>query len=88
MYLLDKFGGHIFNGNGDISSYINSYMNNSEKAELTVSICHIEISSKSGIPIDSSEVLDKANRKTRKRRTQIIAKCYTFHANKKNFTGK
>ena len=50
MYQLDKFDGHRSSGNGDISSYINSYMNISEKAELIVSICHIERFSKSGIP--------------------------------------
>ena len=35
MYLLAKFSGHRSYGNGDINSYINSYMNISEKAERT-----------------------------------------------------
>ena len=37
--------------NGDINSYINSYMDTLEKAELTASIQHIVRFLKSGIPI-------------------------------------
>ena len=61
-------------------------MNTLENAELVVSICHIGKFSKSGIPIYNSEVLDTAGRETsrRKRRTQAIAKRYTFHANAVN----
>ena len=39
MYLLAKSGGHKSDGNGDINSYISSYMNNLEKALLTGSVC-------------------------------------------------
>ena len=57
-------------------------MDTLEKTELTTSICHIEKFLKSGIPIYHSEVPDKAGRKTRRRRrTQVIAKRYTFHTN-------
>ena len=41
MYLLAKFGGHRSYRNGDINSYINSYMDTLEKNDLTVSIRHI-----------------------------------------------
>ena len=60
---------------------INSCTNNSEKTELTASIKHIEKFPKSGILIYHSEVLEKTGRKTRRRRTQEIAKRYVFHAN-------
>ena len=78
MYLHATFGGHRSYGNGDINSYINSYMNTSEKAELAFSISHTERFSKLEIPIYYSEVPDKADRKTRTRRTKTIAKCYVF----------
>ena len=81
MYLLAKFGGKRSYGNEGINSYINSCMSNSEKAELTVSVRHIERFSKLGIPIYNSEVPDTVARKTRRRRTQAIAKRYAFHAN-------
>ena len=51
MYLFAKFSGHRSYGNGDINSWIISYMNTSKKAELTAAIRHIERFSKSGIPI-------------------------------------
>ena len=52
-----------------------------EKAELTASVYHIEIFSKSGILIYNSEALDTAGRKTRRRTTtQRITKLYAFHA--------
>ena len=63
--------------------YFNSYMDSLEKAELTASIRHIAKFLKSGIPIYNSEVPDMAGRKTRRRRTQAIAKRYAFHANAK-----
>ena len=50
MYLLAKFGVHRSYGNGDSSSYINSYMNEYlEKTKLSASIRHIARFSKSGI---------------------------------------
>ena len=39
-------------------------MSTSEKAELSMSICHIEKVSKSGIPIYSSTAFDMADRET------------------------
>ena len=45
---------------------ISSPMDTLEKAELTVSIRHIAIFSKSGMPIYNSEVPDTAGRKTRR----------------------
>ena len=42
--------------NGDISSYINYYIDTLEKAELIASIRHIVRFLKSGILIDNSEV--------------------------------
>ena len=51
------------------------------KTELTASIRHIEIFLKSGISIYNSKVPDTAGRNTRRRRTQVIAKRYAFHAN-------
>ena len=59
-------------------------MNTSEKAKLTASIRHIERFSKSGIPIYNFEVPDTAGRKAAiatTRRTQEIAKGFTFYAN-------
>ena len=59
-YLAAKFGGHRSNGNGYINSDINSYMNTSEKAELTTSTHQIERFSKSVISIYDSKFLDMA----------------------------
>ena len=59
MYLHAKFGGHrcYRNGDiGDIDSYIKSYMDTLEIAELSASIRHIARFLKSGIPICNSEV--------------------------------
>ena len=53
MHLLAKIRGNRSYGNGDINSYINSYMNILEKAKLTASIRHVERFSKSGLPIDT-----------------------------------
>ena len=78
MYLISKFGGRRFYGNVDFNSYINSYMNTSEKAKLTASVCHIERFSKSRIPIYHSEGLDTAGRKTTIR-AQATAKRYAFY---------
>ena len=49
-----------------MNSYTNSYMDTLEKAELTVSVRHIAIFLKSGIPIYNSEDLDIAGRKKKK----------------------
>ena len=64
-------------------SYINSYMDNLEKAKLTASIRQIVIFLKSGIPIFNVKVPDKAGKKTR-RRTQAIANRYAYHTNAKS----
>ena len=80
MHLLAKFGGHRSYRNGDINSYVNSYMDVFEKAELTALTRHIARFLKSGIPIYNSEVPDTAGREAR-RRTQAIAKRFAFHAN-------
>ena len=37
MYLLAKLGDHRFYRTGDINSYINSYMDTLENAEVTAS---------------------------------------------------
>ena len=81
MYLLVKFGDHRSNRNGDINSYIKSYMDNLETAELTASICHIGRFLKPGIPIYNSDISDTADGKTTRRRTQTTAKRFAFHAN-------
>ena len=52
-----------------------------EKAEFSASIRHIARFLKSGIPIYNSEVPDMAGIKTRRRRTQAIAKHFAFYAN-------
>ena len=41
MSILAKFGNHRYYRNGDINSYINSYMDTLNKCELTASIPHI-----------------------------------------------
>ena len=58
-------------------------MNTLEKVELTASVRHIKRFSKSIIPIYNSEVPDAVGRKTRKRRrrAQVVAKRFCFHAN-------
>ena len=72
--------GHGSYRNGDINSYINSYMDTLEIAELTASIRHIARFLKSAILTYDSELPGVAGRNTR-RRTQAIAKRYAFHAN-------
>ena len=63
MYLVVYFG----NGeNGDIKSYISSYVNILEKAELTTAVIHIDRISKSRIPIYNSKVQTQADRKKRR----------------------
>ena len=42
MYLTAKIDGSKFHRNGNINSYINSYMSTSEKTELTTSTRYIE----------------------------------------------
>ena len=84
MYLLSKPGSDRTDGNGDINSYINFYMNTLEKAELTDSVWHIERFLKSGIPICNSDLLGTADRKTRRRiRVQAIAKRFAFYTKAK-----
>ena len=77
MYPLSKFSGHRNGGNRDGNSYVNScvnsYVNSLVKAEITASVYHIERFLKSEMPIDNSEVLDTADRKT-KWSAQVIAK--------------
>ena len=70
MYLLAKFGGQRSYRNRDINSYINSFMDTLENAELKR---HNAKFFKSEIPIFCSKVSDKAGRKTRTR-THAIAK--------------
>ena len=84
MYLLAKFDDHWSYRNRDINSYTNPYIDTLEKAELTTSLRYIAIFLKSGIPIYNSKVPDTASRKTKRRRTQAIAKRYAFHTNAKN----
>ena len=79
--MLAKFCDRSSYISGDISFYINSYINTLEKAELTASIHHTARFLKSGTPIYNSEVPDTADREMRRRRTQAIAKCFAFHAN-------
>ena len=67
MYLFCKVDGYWSYRNIDINSYINSYMDTLEKAELIASVCHVARFLKSGVPIYNSEVLDTAGRKTRRR---------------------
>ena len=87
MYLLAKSDDHRSCRNGDINSYINTFMKTLDKAELTVSIHHNERFLKSGISIYNSQVLGMVCKKTRGRRrrrgTQAIAKRYAFYANVK-----
>ena len=55
-------------------------MDTLENAELTTLICHVARFLKSGIPIYNSEVQDMAGKKTRRKRTQAIAKRFAFPA--------
>ena len=82
MHLLPKFDDHRSYRNGDINSYLNSYMDILEKADLTALIRHFVRFLKSGIPIYNSDVPDTAGRETKRRkRTQAIVKCFAFHSN-------
>ena len=85
MYLLAKFGDHRSHRNGDINSYIKSYMDNLETAKLTASIRHIGTFLKPGILIYNSDISDTADGKTTRRRTQTTAKRFAFHTNAKSF---
>ena len=68
MYLVANFG----NGeNGDIKSYISSYLNILEKAKLTTSVIHIDRISKSRIPIYNSKVQTQADRKKRREQRHL-----------------
>ena len=75
---VSRIWGHRSYVNGEISSWINSYMNTLEKAEIIVSILHIERLLKSGIPNYNSQVSDTTGRKLKRRRTKAIGKCYAF----------
>ena len=59
-----NFGGQRSYCNGNINSFINAYINPSEKAKLTTSISNVERFSKLGIPIYNSEVPEKMGRKS------------------------
>ena len=87
MYLLTKFGDHKSYRNGDINSYINSYMDTLEKVELTASIRHIAIFLKSEIPIYNSEVPTgrKIRRRRKKKRTQLQSVCASRKRNKQMY---
>ena len=79
MYLIANFRDHRSYRNGDINSYIKSYVDTLEKAKLTTLHRHITGFLKSGIPIYNSEVPDMVGRKLRrKRRTKTIAKLLRF----------
>ena len=97
MYLLAKFGDHRSYKIGDINSYINSYKNTLQKAELTASIRHIAVFLKPGKLIYNSDFPGTR----RIRITQAIAKRYEFmqtqqvvhcishkHSHKKNYNKK
>lgn len=66
MFLLARFGSHKFHENGDISSYISSYVDDLAKDEFPALLYHIEIFLKSIIAIDNCKVADTAGRKTRR----------------------
>ena len=72
MYLLTKYDGHSSYGNGDISSYISSYMMTSEKDEVIASVRQIERFSKSGILIHNSE-----EKQEEQHRQLISVMCFT-----------
>ena len=80
MYLLTNFGDHRSYRNGNINSYINSYMDTLEKVQLITSIGHIAIFLKSGISIYNSEVPDTTRKTTTTtiRKTHVIGKCMRF----------
>ena len=84
MYLLAKSGGHRCYRNGDINSYINSYMDILGKAELTASIRHIARFLKSGIPIYNSEVpgRQKSEKEKEKNTGNCKALCISRKRNK------
>ena len=82
MYLLAKSGDLRSNRKGDTNSYINSYMDILEKAELIASTTLLRPHFKSGITIYNSKVPDTASRKTR--RTKAIATRFAFQPNTKN----
>ena len=56
MYLLAKFGDNRSHRNGNINSYISSYMDTLENVALTASIRHIARFLKSEISIYNSEI--------------------------------
>ena len=54
--MLAKFGSHRSSGNGDINSYISSYMNISGKVDFSTSFRDIKRFSESVMPIYNFEV--------------------------------
>ena len=62
---------------------IKSDIDTLEQVEPTTSIRHFARFFKSGIPIYNSENPDTVGRKRRRRKTQVIAKGFAFHANAK-----
>ena len=79
MHLFEKCGGHRSCENGDINSYINSYMNTLEKAEFNASVRHIEntrilIYTDSEVPATAGSRKTTTKRKTQSNETN--EKCY------------
>ena len=73
-----------------MNSYISSYMNTLDKAELTTSFCHIERFSNQEyrfiIPDTADRKTRRRRRRRRRRRTQPIVKRYAFQANATSLT--
>ena len=92
MYLPATFGGHSSYRNGDISCYINSYMDILKKAEIITSIRHIARFLKSGILIYNPEILDTTGRKTkrgsRRKTSYCKALCVSRKSKKCSIIGK
>ena len=82
MYLIAKSGGHGSYGNGDINSFINFYINTSERVEVTASIRHIERFSKSGLAIYNSEVPETVGRKKGEEHRQLQSVMYFMQTQK------
>ena len=81
-----KFGDHRSYINGDINSYISSYMETLEKAKPTASVRNIGRFLKSWIKICNFKVPDTAGTKKRKRRRkrlQIAGNCKALRISRK-----
>ena len=83
MYLLAKLGGHSSYGNGDINSYISSYMDALEKAELSTSVRHIErfLNQEYQFTVPKSWMRLSEKQAEGEIEKQAVAKRYAFHAN-------